>query len=319
MKKQLTCYSLNPNPQQVQFDLVLPLNPTYQDTIFYYGEKQMREELSGQAGNSIINFVVSNLKSFLKKNEISINRSQFVSFLDAWLEFLKRNSNVQDKANEAFQEWMEKLSSLLSISDNKRAWNNGVIQGFITRTNVNKLRKNIADQIQEGFPHKPPRKRLASGSIYPNNNSGVCNVLDFGVITLDLDGNLACAMLHEGSRPPPAVAPEETHKPELFICGEIGELLSFCKVFFVSGQADKPDKEKITRNQLVYYDDLIDRKIISNPFYVRNFYRIQDELALWNDTCCSSYSHSHQKSEKIGRKLLVKMPQGNMKLVTNWK
>jgi hypothetical protein len=314
-KKAIKCFS---QPQlQVDQILKLPENATYQEIIFFYGEKQMREELSGPAGNSIINFVISQVKPFLKEKELSINRSQFVSFLDAWLEFLKRNHHVQDKANCSFSGWLEKVGSLLTIKDNKRAWDNGVIQGFITRTNLAKLRKNITDQIQEGVTTSSPRRgRLVGGSPFPNYPS-TCNALEFGVISLDLEGNLVCSMLVAGSRPPPAVAPDATYQPELMTCKEIGELLPFCKVFFVSGQADRNEKDKITKNQLGLVDDLIQRKIISHPFWIANVYRVQDELALWDDMRCSNFLPP-QKQE-IGRKILVKMPQGNMRLITNFK
>jgi len=154
------------------------------------------------------------------------------------------------------------------------------------------------------------------GSPYPNYSYGGCPTLDFGVVTVDLEGQLACAMLREGSRPPPAVAPDATHQPELFTCVHIGELLAFCKVFFVSGQADREEKDRICKNQLAYSDDLISRNIIQDSFYIENSSLIASELALWEDLSCSAFLPP--QPQMIGRKMLVKMPQGNMKLITNW-
>jgi hypothetical protein len=333
--EQQVAKKIKPNPSSEQSVVVVPQQPmwvgaTYQEMIFYYGEKQMREELSGPAGVSIIAFVIQRLKLFLKEHKLEINRSQFVSFLDAWLEFLKRNHHVQDKANQSFDEWLVRLWGTLSKPDNYRCWNNGVIQGFISRTNVAKLRKNITDQIQEGVIMGAPRSTtmtrqdpflkaqiLVRGSPYPSYSWGNANAIEFGVVTIDLEGDLACATLHEGSRPPPAVAPDATHQPEIFTCKNIGELLPFCKVFFVSGQADREEKDKITKNQLAHIDDLIARKIICDAFYITNFYQIQDELELWSDEMCSKFLAP--RKQEIGRKILVKMPRGDMQLITNWK
>src|ERR1700733_10007384 len=112
--EQQVAKKIKPNPSSEQSVVVVPQQPmwvgaTYQEMIFYYGEKQMREELSGPAGVSIIAFVIPRLKLFLKEHKLEINRSQFVSFLDAWLEFLKRNHHVQDKANQSFDEWLVRL------------------------------------------------------------------------------------------------------------------------------------------------------------------------------------------------------------------
>ena len=58
----------------------LSTNPTYEEIIFYYGEKQMREELSGPAGRSIIEFVMLYLKLFLKEKKV-IGQSITICFI----------------------------------------------------------------------------------------------------------------------------------------------------------------------------------------------------------------------------------------------
>jgi hypothetical protein len=221
-KQQIGCYSQNLEQEEPPV-ITLPENATYQEKILFLGEQQMRRELIGPARNSIINFVVSQVKTFIQQNELTVNKSQFVSFLDAWLVFLHQSHSIQDNANQKFSEWLTKLAPLLS-GDNKKAWNKGVIQGFIKEKNMTPLRRNVAVKYEED---------------------------EVSVISLNLEGKLMCAL------------PSKDLRPKWKTCEKISEIFPSSKLFMISGQSDLPEEERISTNQIVSYDTLVNKNIIS--------------------------------------------------------
>jgi len=118
----------------------------------------MLEEMQGPAGKQIVDFITEHTREFFltfntKRGNppfVSCNKSQFLSFLDVWLDLLKQNKHKQSEANKKFKDWLGiGLTQILGRPENLLCWNEGVLQGFISQFHSKELLKNIVSRMDE--------------------------------------------------------------------------------------------------------------------------------------------------------------------------
>jgi hypothetical protein len=197
----------------------------------------------------IMDFVRKSVAEFCGELKLTCNKSQYNSFFQRWNDIVIEPTDLPDnysldelvqKKNIKFIEWLDVQKRILSNDANRKAWEIGLLQGYINKEKSNKLLENIVNNIK--VPCRPPTAVMRLSSSCDEKISG---------------SYIPCC----GD----SITP--------FQCKNVSDMIINVSLFFISGQlVGKPDNERYVGNQLVTAKTLHEQGIIQKLGFIHTYH-----------------------------------------------